>query len=51
MVDLVKMKKGDKFADVHPNEVENYKVGDWVVYEAPKKTVSPSRARVKQTSK
>lgn len=52
MVDLVKMKKGDKFADVHPDEVENFKKGDWAVYEQPKKTVSskPRRATVKKTS-
>ncbi len=27
---LIKMKLGDKFADVHPDEVENYKSGGWV---------------------
>jgi len=25
----VKMKKGDKTADVHPNEVENMQLGGW----------------------
>lgn len=49
MVDLVKMKRGDKTADVHPNEVDNMKSADWVVCEQPKKTVkrTPSRAKVK----
>lgn len=28
-VELVKMVKDDKEADVHPDEVENYKLGDW----------------------
>lgn len=27
----VKMQKGDKFADVHPDEVENYQLGGYVV--------------------
>jgi hypothetical protein len=33
MTDLVKMVRGGKFADVHPSEVENYKLGDWRVAE------------------
>lgn len=53
MVDLVKMKRGEQTADVHPDEVENFKRGDWVVYEQPKKTVkpAPSRAKVKPSDK
>lgn len=30
---LIKMQKGDQFADVHPDEVDNYKLGDWVLME------------------
>ncbi|HIJ23915.1 MAG TPA: hypothetical protein HPP64_13550 [Gammaproteobacteria bacterium] len=28
---LVRMVKGELSADVHPDEVENFKLGDWVV--------------------
>lgn len=27
---LVRMKRGEKFADVHPAEVDNFKGGGWV---------------------
>lgn len=33
MNNLVKMVRGGQFADVHPNEVENYKLGDWRIAE------------------
>lgn len=48
MVDLVKMERNGKTADVHPKEVDNMKAHDWVVSEQPKKTVTrtPSRAKV-----
>lgn len=28
---LVRMKRGEKFADVHPSEVDNFKGGGWKV--------------------
>lgn len=43
MTELVKMIKDGKTADVHPNEVENYKQGDWV--EAPKPKAKKARAK------
>lgn len=30
-IELVKMYKGDLEADVHPLEVDNYKLGDWTL--------------------
>ena len=27
---LIKMQKGDKFADVHPDEVANYAAAGWI---------------------
>lgn len=35
MSKLVKMQRGDNFADVHPNEVDNYKKGGWLEAAAP----------------
>jgi hypothetical protein len=32
-VQLVKMVRDGKYADVHPAEVENYKLGNWAVVE------------------
>ena len=28
---LIKMQKGEQFADVHPDEVENYKPAGWTL--------------------
>ena len=37
MVDLVKMERNGKTADVHPNEVDNFKAANWVISEQPKR--------------
>lgn len=33
-MNLVRMKKDDRFADVHPLEVQNYRSGGWMMVEA-----------------
>lgn len=49
MADLVKMVRGGQFADVHPEEVENYKLGDWKIAEnAEKPKTGKSNAKTSQ---
>lgn len=42
---LIKMKKGEQFADVHPDEVENFKSGDWVLMEEQPEAKKRGRAK------
>ena len=35
MTDLITMQLGDKFASVHPAEVENYALGGWIAVGEP----------------
>mgnify|MGYP001478984844 CR=1 FL=1 len=47
MAKLVKMVNGDKTADVHPDEVDNYKSGNWVVVEPKKRQKRVSKTESK----
>lgn len=48
-IKLVKMVRGEKTADVHPLEVENYKIGGWkiVIEDKEEKPPAPKQAAKK----
>lgn len=42
---FVKMKRDDRLADVHPEEVKNYQRGGWAIAEQPKDEAPKRRGR------